>query len=247
VRLDPRIQRPAESVEGRRAWAGVGCKLELEGTYLVADADRSRRMEGELAHNRVGTVEGCRHAANIESPKSRAGRRTFVLPDTLIEELNEHLARFTEPIPTARVFTGEKGGPLRRHVFYKHWRHASQQVDLPNGFVFHDLRHTAQTLGGLAGATQADLKHRGGHTSDQAVMRYQHATPENDRRVAEEMNRRLVEAKTNRAINAPSLGAVDSEARSDADEVASECGRSDESGRRESNPRSQLGKLMFCR
>jgi integrase len=46
----------------------------------------------------------------VTEPKSDAGRRTFNLPASLMEELTDHMDKFTEPEPTARVFTGERKG-----------------------------------------------------------------------------------------------------------------------------------------
>jgi integrase len=196
---------------------------------------------------RQGVHQLARGRLVITEPKSAAGRRTFTLPSELMDVLNEHLATFSGPGPDARVFTGEKGGALRRHVLAKHWRKARARVDLPDGFVFHDLRHTAQTLGGKAGATLADLKRRGGHSSVQAVMRYQHATEEGDRRIADSMNAMLIDSRTKRAMNAPSPQLWDASREPLRVEPSLQPAICDESGRRESNPRSQLGKLMFCR
>jgi integrase len=110
-------------------------------------------------------------------PKSDAGVRTLVLPEFLIKELEEHLARFTGPEAIDRVFPGEKGGPLRRHVLAKHWAGTRQPAGLPVGFRFHDLRHTANTITAAAGASTRELMHRMGHASPEAALRYQHATP----------------------------------------------------------------------
>jgi integrase len=40
------------------------------------------------------------------------------------------------------------------------------------GFRFHDLRHTGQTLAAATGATVKDLQRRLGHSSTAAAMRY---------------------------------------------------------------------------
>ena len=51
-------------------------------------------------------------------------------------------------------------------------------------FRFHDLRHTGLTLFAQQGATQAELLHRGGHTSVEVALRYQHAADERDAALA---------------------------------------------------------------
>ena len=49
----------------------------------------------------------------------------------------------------------------------------------------HDLRHTGLTLAAATGATTVELMHRAGHSSSVAAMRYQHATKDRDRVIAD--------------------------------------------------------------
>jgi integrase len=80
-------------------------------------------------------------------PKSRAGRRTVTIPAAIIPAVEAHLAKFTKPDDDALVFTGIKGGPLRRSNFNKitRWVHLVTVLGVP-GLHFHDLRHTGNTL-----------------------------------------------------------------------------------------------------
>jgi len=55
----------------------------------------------------------------IAPPKSRAGVRTVAFPATLVPELREHLETYAGPDNTALVFTGQRGGVLRRGNFRK--------------------------------------------------------------------------------------------------------------------------------
>ncbi len=50
---------------------------------------------------------------------------------------------------------------------------------------FHDLRHTANTLAAATGASTRELMHRMGHASSAAALRYQHATRDRDRAIAQ--------------------------------------------------------------
>jgi integrase len=79
-------------------------------------------------------------------PKTDAGRRTLALPKSIAADLEEHLATWTGPGSDALVFTGEKGGPLRKSVWSGYWRTTVASTSLPAGFRFHDLRHTANTI-----------------------------------------------------------------------------------------------------
>jgi Phage integrase family len=142
-------------------------------------------------------------------PKSEAGRRTIALPPFLISELAAHMASYSSRDSDGRVIPGERGGPLRRHVVQKHWARARATVDVPAGFRFHDLRHTANTLTAATGASTRDLMHRMGHASPQAALRYQHATRERDTEIAKSLGT-LVEAALSQDRNGiTSLGAGD--------------------------------------
>ena len=56
---------------------------------------------------------------------------------------------------------------------------------------FHDLRHTANTLAAATGASTRELMHRMGHGSSAAALRYQHATRDRDRDIAEALGELL--------------------------------------------------------
>jgi integrase len=116
-------------------------------------------------------------------PKTDAGRRTLVLPEPIIPELEAHLAAFSQPGVDGLVFTGDKGGPLRDHVWQTKWARARRAVGHPE-LHFHDLRHVANTLTAASGASTRELMHRMGHASPDAALRYQHATRDRDGAIA---------------------------------------------------------------
>jgi integrase len=121
----------------------------------------------------------------IGPPKTDAGARTLTLPPLLVDELALHIGGFVEDDQEALIFTGVKGGPLRRHVWNTCWREAVIHSSLPNEFRFHDLRHTANTLAAATpGISTKDLMHRMGHASDRAALLYQHATSRQDAAIA---------------------------------------------------------------
>jgi integrase len=84
----------------------------------------------------------------------------------------------------------------RARVLQKHWNRARNAVDLPAGFRFHDLRHTANTLAAGTGASLKDLMYRMGHSSPQAALRYQHATRERDEFIAHAVDAIAVAARS---------------------------------------------------
>jgi integrase len=120
----------------------------------------------------------------IKEPKSAAGRRTVVIPSQVLPVLVEHLATFTAAGSDALVFTGEHGGPVRPHVLQKHWARARMAAGRPD-LHMHDLRHTGNTWAAATGASTRELMARMGHSTPDAALRYQHATEDRDRVIAE--------------------------------------------------------------
>jgi hypothetical protein len=55
----------------------------------------------------------------VGPPKTAAGRRTAVIPDAIIPELEAHLAQFSAPGPDGLVFCGSGHQPLSRKTFYR--------------------------------------------------------------------------------------------------------------------------------
>ncbi len=125
----------------------------------------------------------------IGPPKSRAGVRVVALPRPIVVALAEHLATWTGDDPDALVFTGDKGGPLRRSNFNKQarWKDAVAAIAVP-GLHFHDLRHTGNHLAAQTGASLRDLMLRMGHDSMRAALIYQHASDTGDRRIADALD-----------------------------------------------------------
>ena len=126
-------------------------------------------------------------------PKSDAGRRTIAIPAELVTELEHHLANYSAPRPDGLVFVGAKGAPLTRGNWHVKWADATAKVDLPQGFRFHDLRHTSNTLAAAAGASTRELMHRMGHASPAAALRYQHASAQRDVEIAAALGHELGE------------------------------------------------------
>jgi integrase len=128
----------------------------------------------------------------IAPPKSRAGARTVAFPATLAPELRQHLDAYVGPDNAALVFTGQRGGVLRRGNFRRDsgWADAAAAIGMP-GLHFHDLRHTGNTLAAQAGVSLADFKARMGHDSVRAAMIYQHAAAEADQKIANTLDQRI--------------------------------------------------------
>lgn len=119
----------------------------------------------------------------IKGPKSDTPRQVAI-PPNVIPQLEKHLINYTGPDPDDYLLTGAEGGPLWPHVLQAKWEKARQSVGRPD-LHLHDLRHSGLTWSAASGATTAELMHRAGHTSTAAALRYQHATADRDRALAD--------------------------------------------------------------
>jgi integrase len=117
-------------------------------------------------------------------------------------QLREHLDAYVEADSATLVFTGQRGGVLRRGNFRKASGWPAAATGLP-GLHLHDLRHTGNTLAAQAGVSLADLKARMGHDSVRAAMIYQHAAAEADQKIAN--NARSADGKGPRRCPRPRL------------------------------------------
>jgi integrase len=139
-------------------------------------------------------------------PKTDAGRRTLVIPDTLVEHLEAHIARFRIVGPDELLFTSPTGGPLDRHNFrMRKWLPALDRVDVPH-FRFHDLRHLAGTLSAASGASLKTIMGRLGHSSVAAALVYQHVMQRQDEQLAQHINRTILDSTVPRTA----VGGTDS-------------------------------------
>lgn len=123
------------------------------------------------------------------TPKSTAGSRDVAIPPHLLPALKDHLVDHTEPGGESLLFPADGGGHLAPSTLYRRFykaRAAAGRGDLR----FHDLRHTSSVMAAEAGATLAELMARGGWSTPQAALRYQHAAQGADKRIAEALSRR---------------------------------------------------------
>lgn len=126
----------------------------------------------------------------LDTPKTKAGIRELPLaPDSeLRAALHAQLGARVADTADAPLFPRASGGMqyLHPNVLRKHFAKAIQAANakltaagrplVPNGFVWHGLRHSALTLIAGAGATTEELLTFGGHSDVQVAQRYQHAT-----------------------------------------------------------------------
>jgi integrase len=124
----------------------------------------------------------------IGPPKSDAGKRTVAIPPHLLPAVRAHLAEHTGRSREALLFPAPTGAQLRSDGALHRDFHAARVAAGRPDLRFHDLRHTGATLAAATGATLAELMRRLGHSTPVAAMRYQHATDDRDKAIAEALS-----------------------------------------------------------
>ena len=148
-----------------------------------------RRSRVDLLHRTVTVEENAVEVAGqvtFGPPKTAAGRRVVAIPAELVEVLDAHLAEHVGVQGDALVFPDLDGHPLGRNKFRPLWARACVGAGI-SGLHFHDLRGSGATWAATAGATLRELMVRLGHTTPTVAMRYQHATQERDRAIADKL------------------------------------------------------------
>jgi integrase len=132
-----------------------------------------------------------RQDRSAKSPKAVARRRTLSVPGVALEGVVRHMERYTARHPDALhrnrhalLIVNATGEPISATVLQRAWSKARKKVGRSD-LHLHDLRHTGLTLADATGATTAELMHRAGHSSAAAALRYQNATQDRDRILAD--------------------------------------------------------------
>jgi len=167
-----------------------------------------RRRRVDLLHGTIAVEEngvelagGC---VEFGPPKTAAGKRTIALDVDLAKMTEDHLSNHVDGGPDALLFTSPEGHPLRRTKFRPRGIAACSAAGVP-AIHFHDLRGSCLTLAAQSGATTAELMHLAGHSTATVAMRYQHATVERDRAIADRL------AQVRRTASGDAVEAVSAE------------------------------------
>ncbi len=137
--------------------------VDIAAGTVSVEVTRTRAMDGTVI---------------VKPPKSAAGRRATAIPSNILRDVKAHLAANVGAEGDALLF------PVTDRALSFAWDKARIECKQP-GLRLHDLRHAGLTWSAIAGATTAELMHRAGHASPSAALRYQHATADRDRALAE--------------------------------------------------------------
>ena len=147
-----------------------------------------QRRDVDLLHGTIRVERAWSAPMNgrpmIGPPKTEAGVRTLAIPPNVVGAVEDHLTRFVGPEPTAWLFGTSTGTALSPRNFDRVWSKAREKVGRTD-LRLHDLRHSGLTWAAATGASVAELMRRGGHANPRAALRYQHATEDRDKAIAE--------------------------------------------------------------
>lgn len=161
---------------------GAWCQLR-RGEVLALQRKDVDLVERTLSISQNLTVaDGA--SPSLGPPKTPLGQRVLSIPGNVLPALVDHLDNHVAPHPDAWLFPGPAGGPAHPRTVDHMWSRARRAIGRTD-LVFHDLRHTGLTWAATTGASIAEIMRRGGHKSPQAALRYQHATEERDKALAD--------------------------------------------------------------
>mgnify|MGYP005994415269 FL=1 len=163
-----------------------------------ADVDLMRGVV-RVTKNRQRLADG---TSVVVPPKSAAGRRTVAIPPPLVPAIEHHLDTWAAEGTDGLLFVGPKGAPLDRSHWNRRWRKARAAIGRDD-LRFHDLRHTGNTLAAATGASTKELMTRMGHSSMAAALRYQHATDDRDRAIADALGEVMASASVQKLPDSP--------------------------------------------
>ena len=125
---------------------------------------------------------------DLDTPKTERGIRDIVLPESVSEQLYDHIRHFVKPGPDSLIFEANKGGYLSSSTFREVFITARERAGVRSAIYVHSLRSFAATIAAQQGATLKELMDILGHNSPEVAMRYQRNTNDRKRDVASKLN-----------------------------------------------------------
>lgn len=158
-----------------------GAALRI-GEVLGLDIEDVDLETGEIhVHQQLATREGL-----VDHTKTKRDR-TVKLPGHILEAVRLYRQANPRFGSERAFFTGKDGKRISRRIVERDMDRAREEAGL-EWFTSHQLRHMTLTMLAQAGATLQDLMDFGGHSTVQAVMKYQHSDKERRDLLVEKLN-----------------------------------------------------------
>jgi integrase len=162
------------------------CQLR-RGEILGLQRRDVNRLHGTITVERTWTVVSGSSPV-VGPPKTDAGARKVAVPPNVAPVLERHLNKHVGASRDAWLFSGSEEMPAHPRSLDHAWTKARKKAGRED-VRFHDLRHSGLTWAAATGASTAELMRRAGHASPMAAIRYQHATEDRDRVLADALAR----------------------------------------------------------
>lgn len=179
-----------------------------KGELFALEWSAVNLREGVLVVRR--TLQEIAGGLTVKEPKSAAGRRVINLDAFSVAALERRLKKANDegfdPDSVTLVFPNERGTYMRSSNFDRRiWHPIRKAAELPESFVFHDLRHTHATQFLDSGGDMKILQKRLGHsTFETTANTYSHvlqnAQVEAVSKLEEKLRSKLVGVKAGRQV-----------------------------------------------
>jgi integrase len=183
--------------------AGTGLRIS-EALGLTKDRVDWLRRTVTVDRQLVGVRENRPVLGPVKDKRNRP--RTIPVPESVVKALAGHVERYGLG-PDDLLFTGPRGGPLRRTTFSDNWVAVAGPLGIPLGDGFHQLRHFYASVLIRAGESVKVVQKRLGHTSAQMTLDvYGHLWPDDDDQTRDAVDAVLGPARVSRMCHVEAVG-----------------------------------------
>lgn len=117
----------------------------------------------------------------ITTPKTKKSNRTIMMPDFLVQEIQEYLKMFYSKKDTDRIF------PFSKHYLHHEMNRGTKATGVKR-IRIHDIRHSHVSLLVDMGFSALAIADRVGHESIDITYRYAHLFPSKQAEMATQLN-----------------------------------------------------------
>lgn len=143
----------------------AGCGLR-QGEALGLCLSRIDFLRRKLTVDRQVILPENSRPTLVDSPKTKASRRTIPVPRFALEALSEHVRKFPSEHEEGVLFLTGQGNLIRRDTFNETaWRTAVRKSGIPKDTTFHALRHPFVSAALAQGVPISDVSKWLGHAS----------------------------------------------------------------------------------